>query len=187
MKLAKILMMVLVLMVFGIVLKAEVKQGGKMKGVIVYYSYTGNTAAAAMAIAGELGTDVVQVEDVERPGKFKAYINGGFAARKEESWPIKPLPINLSGYDTVFIGSPVWWGKQPPQMNAAIDQLSFAGKNVIIFVTLGGSSSKEAINSLTLHIHKKGGNVISSFAISTGGKSKEDIAAKAKEFAQNYK
>jgi flavodoxin len=167
--------------------KTEQKKGDPMKSVIIYYSYSGNTAAATIAIAGELGSDVIQIEDVKKPGKFKAYIHGAFAARKEKSWPIKPLPIDISRYDRVFIGGPVWWGKQPPEVNAAIDQLSFAGKKVVVFVTLGGSSSKEALEAMARHVQLKGGIVEASFAVSTGGKSREEIVSKAKEMVQQYK
>ncbi len=191
MKLLKCMLTVLVLIAASVAVNAgqivEQKKGEPMKSLVIYYSYTGNTAAAAAGIAAELGSDLVQVEDVQKPGKFKAYIQGAFAARKEKSWPVKPIAVDLSKYDRVFIGSPVWFGMQSPELNGAIDQLSFAGKKVVVFVTLGGNSSKAALAAITNHVQLKGGAVDSSFAISTSGKSKEEITAKARELAKQYK
>ena len=187
MKLFKRLLVIFAMVAVSVLkVYAAQKQGVAMKSVIIYYSYSGNTAAAAMGVASVIGADVVQVEDVEKPGKFKAYIMGAFAARKEQAWPVKQLAIDLKGYDRVFIGAPVWWGKQAPEANAAIDQLALTGKQVVVFVTLGGNSSAGALEALTARVKAKGGIVVSSFAISTGGKSKEDIEAKAKDLAKRY-
>ena len=155
--------------------------------VVIYYSYSGNTAAAAQAMAQELGAELVKAEDVEYPGKFKAYVSGAFAARKEKSWPIKALPTNINSYDRVFIGGPVWWGKQAPEVNAVIDQIDLTGKQVVPFVTLGGNDYKEAIAAMSARIQSKGGTIAGSFYIKTGGVKKEDIALRAQEAVKEYK
>jgi flavodoxin len=171
----------------GIALNAEQKQEGTMKSVVIYYSYSGNTAAVAGVLADEIGADLVKTEDVIKPGKFKAYVLGAVAARKEKAWPVKPLNIDLSGYNRVFIGAPVWWGKQAPEINGVIDQLDLKGKKVVVFVTLGGHNSDEALKALAEKAMAKGGTVVSSFAITTGGKSRENIEARTGELAQQYK
>ena len=50
----------------------------------------------------------------------------------------KPLP-DLSAYDTVFIGHPIWWGRIPPFLYKALSEADLSGKTVVPFVTHGGS------------------------------------------------
>jgi flavorubredoxin len=163
------------------------KKEAKMKTAIAYYSYTGNTESAAQALAKELGADLIKVEDVERPSTFRAYVLGAFAARKGKSWPIKPISSDLSGYNRIFIGAPIWWGKCAPEINTYIDQADLTGKSVVVFVTMGGSDPKEALDALTARAAAKGGKVVSSFSINTGRIKKEEIQVKAAEIAAQYK
>lgn len=45
---------------------------------------------------------------------------------------------NLEQYDVVFIGFPVWWGREPSVIDSFIDAHDFSGKRVIPFCTSGG-------------------------------------------------
>ena len=166
--------------------RAEEKEG-TMKKLIVYYSYTGKTEIAAKILAAECGADTLKIEDVERPSKFKAYTSGCVAARKGALWPIKAVNINISGYDQIFIGAPVWAWRAAPEINTFIDQTDFTGKSVVLFVTMGGSDPETALKAMTAQIEAKGGKVVSSFSIKTGGVTNDNIVAKAKEIAAQYK
>ena len=165
---------------------AQKKGVKKMKTLIVYYSYTGNTELVSKTMATELKADVLKIEDAQTPSKFKAYIKGAFAARKGESWPIKTVNIPLKDYDRVFIGGPIWWGRVAPELNGYVEQADLKDKSVILFVTMGGSEPAEAIKALTASIEAKGGKVESSFSIKTGGTKKEELINKAKETAKLY-
>lgn len=166
---------------------AENKKEVSMKNLIVYYSYTGMTEKVAQTIAKELNASVAKIEDVERPSKLKAYISGAFAARKGKSWPIKPITIDLASYDRIFIGAPIWWGRCAPEINSFFDQVNLTGKSVVVFVTMGGSSPDEAIKALTVKAEAKGGKVVSSFSIKTGGMNQDKLVTKANEIALGYK
>ena len=50
-------------------------------------------------------------------------------------------PADLSGYDTVFIGYPIWWGTMPKIMNTFLDACDLSGKTVMPFCTSGGRGS----------------------------------------------
>jgi ATP-dependent protease ClpP protease subunit len=57
-----------------------------------------------------------------------------------------------------------------------INNFEIKGKNIIIFVTLGGSNYENALNLIKSNIESNGGNVIKTFAIvNSGKKSDEDI------------
>ncbi|MHB9155395.1 MAG: flavodoxin family protein [Endomicrobiales bacterium] len=158
-----------------------------MKNLVVYYSYSGDTEAAALSLAAEIQADTVKVEDVKRPSILKAFLSGALAAHKGRAWPIKPVIADLAAYDRVFIGAPVWWSLCAPEINAFIDQASLSGKQVVVFVTMAGSNPAAALKALAARVEAKGGKTVSSFSIKTGGKKKDAVAALARGIAAPYK
>jgi flavodoxin len=185
--LSKIILVLLAgLLIFSPLNAAQKKGVKKMKTLIVYYSYTGNTELIAKTMATELKADLLKIEDAQTPSKFKAYIKGAFAARKGEPWPIKTVNVLLKDYDRVFIGGPIWWGRVAPSLNGYVEQADLKDRSVIVFVTMGGSEPAEAIKALSASIEAKGAKVVSSFSVKTGGAKKEDLVSKAKEAAKQY-
>jgi flavodoxin len=168
------------------VAEAEEPQPAPMKSLVVYYSYTGNTKLVAKTLADTLKADVAEIEDVTRPTSDQAYGAGEGASREGKSWPIKPFKTDLSGYSRIFVGCPVWFGMPTPQFNAFVEQVSFTGKQVVVFVTLGGGRPEKAIQTMTEKVTAKGGKVVSSFFVKTKDVTKDSIAAKAKEIAKPY-
>lgn len=165
--------------------KAEEKQA-QMRNLIVFYSYTGNTELVAKTLAESLKADVIKIEDITRPSEDAAYTSGKVAATQGKSWPVKPFNKDLSGYDRIFVGSPVWFGMPTPELNAFIEQVDFNGKQVVVFVTLGGGNQDRAIKAMTEKITAKGGKVVSSFFVRTKMVNKDDIVTKTKEISKQY-
>ena len=57
-----------------------------------------------------------------------------------------------------------------------IKNFEITGKDIILFVTLGGSNFKNALNLIKTKVEANGGNVIKTFSIvNSGKKSDEDI------------
>ena len=165
--------------------KAEEKQA-QLKNLIVYYSYTGKTELVGKTLAEILKADVIEIEDVTRPSKDQAYGAGKEAATQGKSWPIKPFKTDFSGYDRIFVGCPVWFGMPAPEFNAFVEQADFTGKQVVVFVTLGGFGPDKAIKAMSNKITAKGGRVVSSFFVQTGKVSKDEIVNKAKEISKQF-
>ena len=46
---------------------------------------------------------------------------------------------NMSDYDTIFIGFPIWWYIAPTIINTFLEQYDLTGKKIIPFATSGGS------------------------------------------------
>ena len=46
---------------------------------------------------------------------------------------------DLTPYDTVFLGFPIWWGREPSIVDTYLDAHDFSGKRIIPFCTSGGS------------------------------------------------
>lgn len=164
---------------------ADLKEA-KMKSLVVFYSYTGKTELVAKTLAESIKADTIKLEDVSRPSKLKAYTSGAFAAKQGKPWPIKPFNADLSAYDRIFIGCPVWFGMPAPEINSFIEKANLKDKQIVVFVTLGGRGAESALKAMTAKIAAKSGKIVSSFSVKTGMLKNEDIIKKAKEIAEKY-
>ena len=121
--------------------------------LVLYFSRTGeqytvgvidqgNTAIVAEMIAAETGADLFEVLPVDDhyPMTYNALTD---VAKQEQNDKARPeyqgeLP-DLSAYDTIFIGAPVWWGDWPMIMYTVFETGDFSGKTLIPFSTHEGS------------------------------------------------
>ena len=135
--------------------KQEVKQQNtdKMsKSIIIFFSHAGdnysvgnievgNTKIVADYISEITGAD--QFEIVTHKYDGMAYTPLIELAKKEaansELPPYEGAAPDLSQYDTVFIGGPVWWGTYPQVMFTLFKDITLDGKTVIPFTTHEGS------------------------------------------------
>lgn len=60
----------------------------------------------------------------------------------------KELP-DMAQYDTVFIGFPVWWGREPSVVDTFIDAAELCGKTIVPFCTSGGSGVEGSVARIT--------------------------------------
>jgi len=146
-----------------------------MKSVILYYSRTRKTAAAARALAEEISADIIEIEDLKNRSGVLSYIGSSMEALREIKTKIKPDNLDLSEYGLIYIGTPVWAGKPSPAIVTAIDKYNFQGKDVILFATYGGSGGSNAIKRMEEKIEARGGRIINSFLIKTSGKNTHQI------------
>ena len=61
---------------------------------------------------------------------------------------IKGEKPDLSRYDSIYIGFPIWWGVAPRIINTFIEGNDLSGKDIVIFATSGGSSLSPAVKDL---------------------------------------
>ncbi len=131
-----------------------------MKGCIVFHSYSGITRGIAEKIRDSCGCDLIEVSPANRYSSISAYTVGCMRARKVEADKVSPDPIDVSQYDLVVIGTPVWAWKPTPVINGGIRALSGCeGKPAIIFVTCGGKPG-DTIEVLTKSLAEKGMKVL---------------------------
>jgi flavodoxin len=159
-----------------------------MKTLVVYYSLTEKTHVVAKTLAAELSADLRRVEDVDKPAVTWWFIvSNGFAAMRGVESEIGPVDTGFQGYDRVFVGSPVWGGSPSTPMNAFIAKADFTGKDVVLFMTMGGDDASGALRKMSERIAKKGGKIIDSFALSSGKTTNEELAARTREMAKRYR
>ena len=112
--------------------------------IVVYFSCTGNTRPIAECIAEELRADIYEIEakDPYTEDDIKYYTD--CRADREQNDPEARPEIageipDLSGYDTVYLGYPIWHGQAPKIIYTFIENTDLSGKTVIPFCTSGSS------------------------------------------------
>jgi flavodoxin len=112
---------------------------------IIYHSETGNTRHVAQHIASACDGKLIEVLDKTRYNRVTGFLVRCKMAMGEEKATIEPSPLDVSGYDQLVFGSPVWAFKPTPAIHAAIDALKGCeGKRATAFCTHGGKPGKTA-------------------------------------------
>lgn len=111
-----------------------------MKKLILYYSYGGNTRNIAKMIQKETGADIYEIETVKPYiGDYNAVVNQGKKEVSNNFMPeIKPINVDITSYDCIIIGSPVWWYTFAPAMRTFLSKTDFSNKIIYPFATNGG-------------------------------------------------
>ena len=135
--------------------------GNMSKSIVIFFSHagdnysvgvidTGNTKIVADYISEITGAD--QFEIVTHKYDGMAYTPLIELAKKEaaagELPPYEGTAPDLNGYDTVFIGGPVWWGTYPQVMFTLFKDINLDGKTVIPFTTHEGSGLASCANDV---------------------------------------
>lgn len=111
-----------------------------MKSIILFYSFGGNTKKAAEFMRHELRADMAEITTVKPyTGSYNSVVDQGQQEVNRGYMPeIKPLDVDMSQYDTVILGTPVWWYTFAPAMKTFLHGCDLAGKKVYPFATNGG-------------------------------------------------
>jgi flavodoxin len=114
-----------------------------MKICIIYHSETGNTRHVAQHIASAFDAQLIEVTDTVSYNRLTRFLVLCKMANREEKKVIEPESIDISGFDLVVFGSPVWVFKPTPVIHAAINGLKGCmGKPAVAFSTHGGRPGK---------------------------------------------
>ena len=125
-----------------------------MKKLIAYFSVSGVTKRAAEQLACLTGADLYEIRP-EKPYSREDldWRNKQSRSSLEMMDPSSRPPLaqsvpDVSSYDMVYIGFPVWWGVAPRPVNTFIESAHLEGKPVYIFATSGGSGIDYALNDM---------------------------------------
>ena len=135
--------------------KSTNQQSNNMKKtLVVYFSATGNTKAAAQKLADEFNADLYEITpevaytDADLDWRDKNSRSTIEMKDKSSRPAISGKCDNIADYDTVWIGFPVWWYTAPTIVNTFIEAHDLSGKVLNVFATSGGSGVEGSYNDL---------------------------------------
>jgi flavodoxin len=109
------------------------------KTIIVYLSRTKNTQALAEMIQQEVGGQLLELElEKPYPEDYRAIV--AQVAWENETGNLPPLKtkVDLSKYDTIFLGFPTWGMQLPPPIKTFLHENDLSGKTILPFNTNAG-------------------------------------------------
>lgn len=116
-----------------------------MKKLVAYFSASGTTKQVATRLAQAIGADIFEIEptvpytdeDLDWTNKHsRSTVEMG----NHNSRPaVKTKLDNISQYDTIFVGFPIWWYIAPTIINTFLEQYDLSGITIVPFATSGGS------------------------------------------------
>ena len=124
------------------------------KILVSFFSASGVTKDVASKIANIIGGDLFEIEPVNKyTNEDLNWNNTNSRSSREMNNPasrpeVKNKVSNLSDYDTVLIGFPVWWDLAPRVINTFIEENNLESKKIYVFATSGGSSVNNSFNTL---------------------------------------
>ncbi len=125
--------------------------GASAKSLVVYFSRAGenyavgnisegNTAIIAKMIAAKTGEDIVEIiAQKDYPENYKACTDVAKDEQNKKARPALKNKIDISAYDTIYLGYPIWWGDMPMPVYTFLEGHDWSGKTIIPFCTHEGS------------------------------------------------
>lgn len=124
------------------------------KILVSYFSASGVTKRVAEKIANAINGDLFEIEptqkytleDLDWTNKQS---RSSIEMEDKTSRPqILNKVLNITEYNTVILGFPVWWYTAPTIINTFIEENNLEGKDIYVFVTSGGSGSEGSFKDL---------------------------------------
>ena len=124
------------------------------KALVAYFSASGVTEQVAEKLASAAHADCFRIQPKIAYTKADLdWTNKSSRSSVEMSDPAsRPEIVNekldVSSYDTIFIGFPIWWYVAPRIINTFVESYDFTGKTLVLFATSGGSGMGRTVDEL---------------------------------------
>lgn len=115
------------------------------KKLVAWFSVSGVTEKVAREIAAVEGADCFEIApEAPYTAADLDWTNRQSRSTLEMTDPnCRPATIgcveNMAQYDVVFVGFPIWWGREPSVVDTFLTAYDFSGKRIVPFCTSGGS------------------------------------------------
>ena len=121
-----------------------------MKTAVVFYSMHGNVRYVSEKVAKELGADLIELIPVKAyPDKgAMQFIWGGSAVTFKKKPELEPYTFNVSDYDLVIIGTPVWASNFTPPLRTFFENNDLTGKKIAVIATSAGGDSAKCVEAV---------------------------------------
>lgn len=115
------------------------------KSLVAYFSASGVTEKLARTLASAVGADLFEIEPevpytradlnwMDKHSRSSVEMND-----RNSRPPIRSRVEDMSQYDVIFVGFPIWWYREPSIIDTFMESYDFSGKTVVPFATSGGS------------------------------------------------
>lgn len=131
------------------------------KALIIFFSHAGENYAVGNIEVGNTKVVADFIKDYTHADQFEVVAEKSYdmpyndlikVAKEEQNKGEKPAfkgsVDNMSDYDVVFVGTPIWWGTFPQVMFTFFDKYDLNGKTIIPFTTHEGSGLGSVVNDL---------------------------------------
>ena len=124
------------------------------KTLVAYFSASGVTKKAAEKLASAAKRDIYEIKPAVpytkadlnwMDKKSRSSVEMGNKSFRPE---IVKDDLDLSQYDTILVGFPIWWYVAPTIINTFLESYDFAGKKIVLFATSGGSGFGNTVKEL---------------------------------------
>lgn len=125
-----------------------------MKKLVAYFSATGVTKRIAKNLASAVDADIYEIKpqipytdadlnwlDQNARSSVEMRDNNSRPEMVEDNF-------SVDGYETVFLGFPIWWYIAPTIINTFLEKHDFSNKKIVLFATSGGSGFGGAVENL---------------------------------------
>ena len=124
------------------------------KTLVAYFSASGTTEQTAKRLAEAAGADLYEIKPavpytsadlnwMDKKSRSSVEMNDR-AFRPE----LADRDADIASYDRIFLGFPIWWYVAPTIINTFLENYDFAGKEIILFATSGGSGLGKTVQAL---------------------------------------
>ena len=139
---------------------ASSSAAAKSNTLVLYFSHTGenygvgvitegNTAIVAKMIAEKTGADMFEIVPSEAyPEGYDACCDVALNEQKAAARPACSGDIDLTSYETIYLGYPIWWGDLPMCVYTFLEAHEWAGKDIHPFCTHAGSGLSGTVSSI---------------------------------------
>ena len=119
-----------------------------MKILVTYYSRTKVTASVAKEIQKNLNCDIEEIIDTKDRSGIIGYIVSCYDAIKAKPGEIKPIEKDVSEYDLVIVGTPVWASTMAPAILTYLTENKEKFKEVSFFCTCGSGGYDKTLSKM---------------------------------------
>ena len=122
--------------------------------LVAYFSASGVTKRTAEQLAQAAGADLYEI----RPAVPYTQADLNWMDKKSRSSvemndrsyrpELADKDADIASYDRIFLGFPIWWYVAPTIINTFLESYDFAGKEIVLFATSGGSGLGKTLQGL---------------------------------------
>lgn len=122
--------------------------------LVAYFSATGTTKTLAGYLSEVTGGDLYEIvpEEPYTSDDLNYSDNNSRSTMEQNDENARPVISgsleDISQYDVIFLGYPIWWGEAPRIIYTFMESYDFAGKTIVPFCTSGGSGIGSSAQNL---------------------------------------